>query len=77
MKKVFFAFILTLIYSNGFSQAPGKITCQAIVRDAQNELLTYRNVGIEITITAGSEAGHVAFRPISVQCHQLHYAPLH
>jgi uncharacterized protein (TIGR02145 family) len=57
MKKIF-TFLLVLLFTIGaFSQVPEKMSYQAIVRDADGELVKSTSVGIKISILQGSESG--------------------
>lgn len=61
MKKIFtFWFpiaIGVLLSTIMFAQSPEKISYQAVVRDAENNLLTNQTVGMQITIVHGSSEG--------------------
>lgn len=49
--------LLTNLVLNGFTQPPGKLSYQTIVRDASNMLVTNQSVGIQISILQGSATG--------------------
>ncbi|MBN2272955.1 MAG: hypothetical protein JXR41_12065 [Bacteroidales bacterium] len=62
MKKL----ILTLIAASfaiiSFAQPPSAFNYQAVIRDAEGNILAGQEVSIKIEILAGSESGTVAFR---------------
>jgi uncharacterized protein (TIGR02145 family) len=64
MKKLISIIVWTVLPMMILAQAPGRISFQAIVRDENNDLMTDKNIGIEITITAGSESGHIVFHEV-------------
>ena len=57
MKKVFTLLVAILIYSNVWSQSPEKMSYQAVVRNSSDVLVTNTQVGMQISILQGSEAG--------------------
>jgi hypothetical protein len=62
MKRIllsFFAFIF--IFLNSYAQAPEKMTYQAIIRDAGNNVLASTTVGMKISILKGSTSGTVVY----------------
>ncbi|PQV50543.1 hypothetical protein CLV33_102407 [Jejuia pallidilutea] len=61
MKKLFplFIFVLTSIYS--FSQAPESISYQAVIRNANQELVTEASVGVQISILQGTATGNSVY----------------
>lgn len=61
MKNLFtlFGFLCFTVVS--FAQAPEKMTFQAVVRDATNNLLNNQNVGMQISILQGSSSGNALF----------------
>ena len=61
MKNIFFLFILMQISSILFAQAPEKMSYQAIVRDASNNLLNNTSVGMRISILQGSTTGNAVY----------------
>lgn len=62
MKKLIFFFWILLIATNIFSQSPQKLQYQAIVRNANNTLVTNQAVTARIYILQGSENGDVLYR---------------
>jgi uncharacterized protein (TIGR02145 family) len=50
-----------LINQKVFSQAPAGLSCQAVIRDADNNLVRNHDIGIQITILQGSATGKVVY----------------
>jgi uncharacterized protein (TIGR02145 family) len=69
MKKQFFKFRLVLIITltqvlavtSVWAQSPAKMSYQAVIRDADNELITNQLVGIKLSILQGSPIGSEVF----------------
>ena len=65
MKNLKFLLIITLshflISSSIFGQSPEKMSYQAVVRDASNNLVTNSIVGLQISILQGSATGTVVY----------------
>ena len=57
MKKTIFTLVNLLIFTLAFAQTPQKMTYQAVVRDANNNLIISTAVGIEINIYQGTTTG--------------------
>jgi len=57
MKRIYTFIVAVLITASVFAQTPQKMTYQAVVRDANNNLVTNTQVGIEINILEGSATG--------------------
>ncbi len=57
MKKIIIILSHLLIITFVFSQAPEKMSYQAVVRDASNALVTTQAVGMQISILQGSNTG--------------------
>jgi hypothetical protein len=57
MKKIFTLSALLLITFGVFAQAPQKLSYQAVIRDALNNLVPNHAVGMRITILQGSASG--------------------
>ena len=58
MKKILFAlFTLMLTMSAVFAQAPQKFSYQAVVRNANNQLVANSNVGVRVSVLQGSIFG--------------------
>jgi hypothetical protein len=62
MKRIFTILAALLISAMGWAQTPQKMTYQAIIRDATNNLVTNTQVGLQIKILQGSETGAVVYR---------------
>jgi len=61
MKKLFTILCVTILTVSIFAQAPERMTYQAVVRDADDNLLTDHGVGMQISILQGSETGTAVF----------------
>jgi hypothetical protein len=61
MKKIFLLLLGFTIISGGFAQAPQKISYQAVVRDADNQLLINKKVRMRISILKDSIAGTAVY----------------
>ena len=57
MKKIFAILTAVLITATLWAQSPDKISYQAVIRDASDDLVTNRSVGIQISILQGSASG--------------------
>ena len=57
MKKVYTVFFAVLITAIGFSQAPQKMSYQAVIRNTSNELVKNSPIGMKISILQGSATG--------------------
>ena len=64
-KALFFLFVLMLSSAALFAQAPQKMSYQAVVRNANNTLVTNQNVSAKISILQGSING----TPVYVETH--------
>ena len=53
-----------LIITSAFAQAPKKMSYQAVIRDASNNLITSHPVGMQISILQGSATGTVVYKEI-------------
>jgi hypothetical protein len=62
MKRIFTILAALLISAMGWAQTPQKMTYQAIIRDATNNLVSNTQVGLQIKILQGSETGAVVYR---------------
>lgn len=54
--------ILLLLAFNLFSQAPQKMSYQAVIRNASNTLVTNQNIGMRISILQGSPGGSAVYQ---------------
>ena len=61
MKKVILFFLFMLLVVNSFSQSPMNFSYQAIIRDANNNLLKNQSVGMQISILQGSSTGSAVY----------------
>jgi len=61
LKAFVLFFILQSSFFISFGQAPEKISYQAVIRDAGNELVSNQQVGMKISILQGSESGTVVY----------------
>jgi hypothetical protein len=61
-KRILNTAILLLLAFNLFSQAPQKMSYQAVIRNASNVLVTNQNVGMRVSILQGSSTGSVVYQ---------------
>jgi len=61
MKKIYSFFLLVLLTATVLAQAPGKMSYQAVIRDADNNLVTGQTIGMQISILEGSPSGSAVF----------------
>jgi uncharacterized protein (TIGR02145 family) len=61
MKKLYIFLAATLVVANLWAQAPSKMTYQAVIRNANNELVTSTEVGMRISILQGSADGTAVY----------------
>jgi len=62
MKLKLYSFIIVLIFAIGaYSQAPEKLSYQAVIRDASNDLVTNHDIGMRISILQGSATGTAVY----------------
>ena len=64
MKKLFTLLMVTLLTLNGFSQAPQKMSYQAVIRNSSNVLVTSSPVGMRVSILQGSPTGTEVYKEI-------------
>lgn len=64
MKRIFTIIAAVLLTASVFAQAPEKMSYQAVVRDASNNLVTNQIVGMQISILQGSASGTVVYSEI-------------
>jgi len=57
MKKLYTLITILLINMAAFAQAPQKMSYQAVVRNAANDLSTNQTVGMQISVLQGSDTG--------------------
>ncbi len=61
MKKNYIIIASFLLTISIFAQVPEKMSYQAVVRDASNDLVTFSPVGIQISILQGSSSGTAVY----------------
>ncbi|MCB0446608.1 MAG: DUF1566 domain-containing protein [Gelidibacter sp.] len=61
MKKIFTLLIAVLLSANVFAQSPDRMSYQAVIRDASNNLVISQNVGMQISILQTSTNGTAVF----------------
>jgi hypothetical protein len=61
MKKIFILFSFVIAGITLFAQAPDKMSYQAVIRNASNNLVTSSPVGMRISILQGSVSGPAAY----------------
>ena len=61
MKKVFTFLVAVLLTATVWAQSPEKISYQAVIRDASNNLVTNQAVGMQISILQGSSTGTAVY----------------
>jgi len=66
MKNLLILFLWCLFSVPVFSQAPAKMSYQAVIRDDNGELVTGQSVGMQISILQGSPSGTAVY----VETHQ-------
>ena len=67
MKKLLTLFVLLFMGLLAFAQAPQKMSYQAVVRDANNGLITNHPVSVQVSILLGSPNGDAVY----VETHQV------
>jgi hypothetical protein len=61
MKKLFTIFAAIILIANVFAQTPQKMSYQAIIRNAGNNLITNSSIGMQISILQGSATGTAVY----------------
>jgi hypothetical protein len=61
MKKIYTLLAALVLTASAFAQAPEKMSYQAVVRDASNNLVTSQAVGMQISILQGSVSGAAVY----------------
>ena len=61
MKKIFVILTIILITIGVFAQVPGKMSYQAVIRDAGDNLVTNQSVGMQISILQSSAKGTAVY----------------
>lgn len=61
MKYLFTTLTVVLLITNMFAQAPEKMSYQAVVRDADDNLIANQQIGMQISILEGSPTGDLVY----------------
>ncbi|MDD2634268.1 MAG: hypothetical protein PHW82_02080 [Bacteroidales bacterium] len=61
MKKIFTIVVAVLLTASVFAQTPEKMSYQAVIRDASNNLVTNQTVEMQISILQGSASGTAVY----------------
>lgn len=61
MKKILILLALVVLTTSVFTQAPKKMSYQAVIRDAENNLVTNQQVGMQISILQDSATGTAVY----------------
>lgn len=61
MKKIFIISAAVFLSATVWTQSPEKMSYQAVVRDADNAIVTMRSVGMQISILQGSVSGMAVY----------------
>jgi len=61
MRKLFTLLVAVLLTASVFAQSPEKISYQAVIRDASDNLVTSQSVGMQISILQGIESGTAVY----------------
>lgn len=61
MKKLYTIFAVILFAANVFAQSPEKMSYQAVIRDASDNLVTSQDIGLQISILQGSTSGTAVY----------------
>ncbi len=61
MKRIFTIAAALLLTASVFAQSPEKMSYQAVVRDASNNLTTNQGVGMQISILQGGATGTAVY----------------
>jgi len=61
MKRILTILTAVLLTTNVFTQSPEKMSYQAIVRNSDDQLVTDKQVGMQISILHGSATGAVVY----------------
>ena len=57
MKRLFYVVIALFITTSAFAQTPEKVSCQAVIRDAEGVLVIDKELDITMSILQGSDLG--------------------
>jgi hypothetical protein len=61
MKRILTIFTAVLLTANVFAQSPEKMSYQAVVRNSDDQLVTDKQVGLQISILQGSATGAAVY----------------
>ena len=61
MKRLFTCLVSVLLISGAFTQSPGKMSYQAVVRNSTNQMVINQTVGIKISILQGTVNGSAVY----------------
>ena len=61
MKRIFTILATVLLTASVFTQAPEKMSYQAVIRDASNNLVTSQSVGMQVSILQNSASGTAVY----------------
>ena len=61
MKRILTIVVAIFMAFGASAQAPERMTYQAVVRDAQNEIVANQGVSVEVSITQTTVSGTVVF----------------
>jgi len=61
MKTIYTIILVLFVVSGVWAQVPQGFSYQAVVRDANNELITNKTIGVKVSLLQGSEYGNVIY----------------
>lgn len=61
MKRIITLIVILLMTTNIFAQAPQKMSYQAVIRDASNDLIANQAIGMQISILQGASNGTAVY----------------
>ena len=62
MKKIYLLLVMMVLCAASlFAQAPEKFSYQAVVRNANNQLVTNSNVGVRVSVLQGTSTGMTVY----------------
>ncbi len=61
MKTIYTIIVVLFVFSGVWAQVPQGFSYQAVVRNANNELITNKNIGVKVSLLQGSENGNVVY----------------
>jgi uncharacterized protein (TIGR02145 family) len=66
MKKLFTLLLIAICFAKSFSQAPQKMSYQAVIRNSSDQLIINHSVGIRVSILKGSATGTSVYTEIQI-----------